>query len=136
MKENLFIPASMSYDQEMVPKSKDWVKRLNPDSKLPNFNTGRILVLLSQAINESLKPTKGSNEPESVEISEENYLTPLPSLKIFKELLLALRGTIFNSKKEVVMIAPIVRDVYVLDMTSSAQESCFFTKASDNLNWL
>ncbi|GJX46688.1 hypothetical protein Tco_0271878, partial [Tanacetum coccineum] len=46
------------------------------------------------------------------------------------------RGTIFNSNKEVVMIAPRVRDVYVLDMTSSAQESCFFTKASDNLNWL
>ncbi|GJY34939.1 hypothetical protein Tco_0419408 [Tanacetum coccineum] len=30
------------------------------------------------------------------------------------------RGTIFNSNKEVVMIAPRVRDVYVLDMTSSA----------------
>ncbi|GKA99038.1 hypothetical protein Tco_0826975 [Tanacetum coccineum] len=30
------------------------------------------------------------------------------------------RGTIFNSKKEVVMIALRVRDVYVLDMTSSA----------------
>ncbi|GJR47805.1 retrovirus-related pol polyprotein from transposon TNT 1-94 [Tanacetum coccineum] len=46
------------------------------------------------------------------------------------------RGTIFNSNKEVVMIAPRVRDVYVLDMTSSAKESCFFAKASDNLNWL
>ncbi|GKC54937.1 retrovirus-related pol polyprotein from transposon TNT 1-94 [Tanacetum coccineum] len=46
------------------------------------------------------------------------------------------RGTIFNSNKELVMIAPRVRDVYVLDMTSSAQESSFFTKASDNLNWL
>ncbi|GJW42815.1 retrovirus-related pol polyprotein from transposon TNT 1-94 [Tanacetum coccineum] len=46
------------------------------------------------------------------------------------------RGTIFNSKKEVVMIALRVRDVYVLDMTSSAQESCFFAKASENLNWL
>ncbi|GJV16583.1 retrovirus-related pol polyprotein from transposon TNT 1-94 [Tanacetum coccineum] len=34
------------------------------------------------------------------------------------------------------MIAPIVRDVYVFDMTSSAQESCFFAKAYDNLNWL
>ncbi|GJT30414.1 hypothetical protein Tco_0910689 [Tanacetum coccineum] len=33
------------------------------------------------------------------------------------------RGTIFNSNKEVVMIAPRVRDVYVFDMTSSAQES-------------
>ncbi|GJX50737.1 retrovirus-related pol polyprotein from transposon TNT 1-94 [Tanacetum coccineum] len=46
------------------------------------------------------------------------------------------RGTIFNSNKEVVMIAPRVRDVYVLDMTSSAQESCLFAKASENLNWL
>ncbi|GKC26830.1 retrovirus-related pol polyprotein from transposon TNT 1-94 [Tanacetum coccineum] len=46
------------------------------------------------------------------------------------------RGTIFNSNKEVVMIAPRVRDVYVLDMTSSAQEFCFFTKASENLNCL
>ncbi|GJV89542.1 retrovirus-related pol polyprotein from transposon TNT 1-94 [Tanacetum coccineum] len=46
------------------------------------------------------------------------------------------RGTIFNSNKEFVMIAPRVRDVYVLDMTSSAQESCFFAKASKNLNWL
>ncbi|GJT60067.1 retrovirus-related pol polyprotein from transposon TNT 1-94 [Tanacetum coccineum] len=46
------------------------------------------------------------------------------------------RGTIFNSNKEIVMIAPRVRDVYVLDMTSSAQESCFFAKAFENLNWL
>ncbi|GJX55589.1 retrovirus-related pol polyprotein from transposon TNT 1-94 [Tanacetum coccineum] len=46
------------------------------------------------------------------------------------------RETIFNSIKEVVMTAPRVRDVYVLDMTSSAQESCFFAKASENLNWL
>ncbi|GJX94550.1 retrovirus-related pol polyprotein from transposon TNT 1-94 [Tanacetum coccineum] len=46
------------------------------------------------------------------------------------------RGTIFNSNKEIVMIAPRVRDVYVLDMTYSAQESCFLAKASENLNWL
>ncbi|GJY42579.1 retrovirus-related pol polyprotein from transposon TNT 1-94 [Tanacetum coccineum] len=46
------------------------------------------------------------------------------------------RGTIFNSNKETVMIAPKVRDVYVLDMTSSAQESCFFAKATKNLNCL
>ncbi|GJW67394.1 retrovirus-related pol polyprotein from transposon TNT 1-94 [Tanacetum coccineum] len=29
-----------------------------------------------------------------------------------------------------------IKYVYVLDMTSSAQESCFFAKASENLNWL
>ncbi|GJS88385.1 retrovirus-related pol polyprotein from transposon TNT 1-94 [Tanacetum coccineum] len=46
------------------------------------------------------------------------------------------RGTIFNFNKEIVMIASRVRDVYVLDMTSSAQESCFFVKATKNLNWL
>ncbi|GJV58169.1 hypothetical protein Tco_1459174 [Tanacetum coccineum] len=39
------------------------------------------------------------------------------------------RGTIFNSNKEVVIIAPRVRDVYVLDMTSFSQESCFFLKS-------
>ncbi|GKB23549.1 retrovirus-related pol polyprotein from transposon TNT 1-94 [Tanacetum coccineum] len=46
------------------------------------------------------------------------------------------RGAIFNSNKEVVMIAQRVRDVYVLDMTSSTQESCLFAKAFENLNWL
>ncbi|GKA23418.1 hypothetical protein Tco_0709380 [Tanacetum coccineum] len=44
------------------------------------------------------------------------------------------RGTIFNSNKEIVMISPRVKDAYVFDMTSSAQESCFFAKASKNLN--
>ncbi|GJS22719.1 retrovirus-related pol polyprotein from transposon TNT 1-94 [Tanacetum coccineum] len=34
------------------------------------------------------------------------------------------KGIIFNSNKEVMRIAPRVRDVYVLDMTSSAQQSC------------
>ncbi|GJT68763.1 retrovirus-related pol polyprotein from transposon TNT 1-94 [Tanacetum coccineum] len=54
------------------------------------------------------------------------------------------RGTIFKSNKEVVMIAPTSAAIlskwgyyiYVLDMTSSAQESCFFAKASKDLNWL
>nr|GEU29758.1 retrovirus-related Pol polyprotein from transposon TNT 1-94 [Tanacetum cinerariifolium] len=43
------------------------------------------------------------------------------------------KGTIFNSNKEAVMIAPRVRDVYVLDMTSSAPESCFFAKVLASL---
>ncbi|GJY25817.1 retrovirus-related pol polyprotein from transposon TNT 1-94 [Tanacetum coccineum] len=79
--ENLFVPASMGYDQEMVPKTKDWVERLNPDSKLPNFNTGRILVPESQAVNESLET---SNTPESSKDSEAEFLTPLPPLKILQ----------------------------------------------------
>ncbi|GJR55175.1 retrovirus-related pol polyprotein from transposon TNT 1-94 [Tanacetum coccineum] len=79
--ENLFIPASIGYDQEMVPKTKDWVERLNPDSKLPNFNTGRILVLESEAVNESLESTETLNTPESSRDSEAESLTPLPPLK-------------------------------------------------------
>ncbi|GKG18646.1 hypothetical protein Tco_0372944, partial [Tanacetum coccineum] len=67
------------YNQEMVLKTKDWVKRLNPDSKLPNFNTGRILVPESQGVNESLET---SNTPESSKDSEAEFLTPLPPLKI------------------------------------------------------
>ncbi|GJW94281.1 hypothetical protein Tco_0173953 [Tanacetum coccineum] len=36
--ENVFIPASLSYDHEMIPKSKDLVEISNLDSRLPNFN--------------------------------------------------------------------------------------------------
>ncbi|GJU11732.1 retrovirus-related pol polyprotein from transposon TNT 1-94 [Tanacetum coccineum] len=43
------------------------------------------------------------------------------------------RGTIFNSNKEIIMIAPRVRDVYVLDMTSSAQESFYIHNHKDHL---
>ncbi|GJW57794.1 hypothetical protein Tco_0104525 [Tanacetum coccineum] len=53
-KDNPFVPAFLDYDHEMVLKSKDWVKRLNPYSKLPNFNTRRILVLKSEVVNECL----------------------------------------------------------------------------------
>ncbi|GJS32744.1 hypothetical protein Tco_0531126 [Tanacetum coccineum] len=80
-KENPFIPASLDYDHEMVPKSKDWVERLNPDSKLPNFNTGRILVLESQAVNECLQLTEAPADPESSKDSGSEPQTPLPPLK-------------------------------------------------------
>ncbi|GJV16465.1 retrovirus-related pol polyprotein from transposon TNT 1-94 [Tanacetum coccineum] len=61
--------------------SQYWVERLNPNSKLPNFNTGRILVLESQVVNESLESTKTLNTPESSKDSEAESLTPLPPLK-------------------------------------------------------
>ncbi|GJV99366.1 hypothetical protein Tco_1554618 [Tanacetum coccineum] len=77
--ENLSVPTSIGYDQEMVPKTKDWVERLNPDSKLPNFNTERILVPESQVFNESLET---SNTSESSKDSEAEFLTLLPPLKI------------------------------------------------------
>ncbi|GKB90835.1 hypothetical protein Tco_0963107 [Tanacetum coccineum] len=86
--ENIFAPTSMGYVQEMVPKAKDWVERLNLDSKLPNFNTRRILVPKSQDVNESLET---SNTPESSKDSEAEFLTPLPPLKSLQELLQAQR---------------------------------------------
>ncbi|GJW79299.1 retrovirus-related pol polyprotein from transposon TNT 1-94 [Tanacetum coccineum] len=46
------------------------------------------------------------------------------------------RGTIFNSNKEIVMISPRVRYVYVLDINYSEQSFCFFAEAAENLNWL
>ncbi|GJY35131.1 hypothetical protein Tco_0420509 [Tanacetum coccineum] len=79
--ENLFIPAYMGYDHEMVPKSKDWVERLNPNSKLLNFNIRRVLVPESQAVNESLKPNDTSITPESSKDSKAESPIPLPPLK-------------------------------------------------------
>ncbi|GKC78352.1 hypothetical protein Tco_1129126, partial [Tanacetum coccineum] len=79
--ENIFIPASIGYDQEMDPKTKDWVERLNPDSKLPNFNTRKNLVPESQAVNESLESTETLNTPKSSKDSEDESLTLLPPLK-------------------------------------------------------
>ncbi|GJV65217.1 hypothetical protein Tco_1476045 [Tanacetum coccineum] len=81
VKENAFITASLDYDHEMIPKSKDWVKRHNLDNKLINFNTRRILVLKSQAVNECLKLTKAYNDPESSKDSGSESLTLLPPLK-------------------------------------------------------
>ncbi|GJU36641.1 retrovirus-related pol polyprotein from transposon TNT 1-94 [Tanacetum coccineum] len=43
------------------------------------------------------------------------------------------RGKIFNSNKEIVMIVPRVRDVYALDMTSSAQEYFYIHNHKDHL---
>ncbi|GJU73469.1 hypothetical protein Tco_1264874 [Tanacetum coccineum] len=40
-------------------------QRHNPDSKLPNFNTGRLLVPESQAVNESLGLTEAPTDLES-----------------------------------------------------------------------
>ncbi|GJU93209.1 hypothetical protein Tco_1317965 [Tanacetum coccineum] len=65
----------------MILKSKDWVERHNPDSKLPNFNTGRILFPKSQVVNECLGLTKEPTDLESSKESGSEPLTPLPPLK-------------------------------------------------------
>ncbi|GJV09203.1 retrovirus-related pol polyprotein from transposon TNT 1-94 [Tanacetum coccineum] len=82
--EKWLTSSKKGYDHEMVPKSKDWVERLNPDSKLLNFNTRRILVPDSQVVNESLKPTKASTDPESSKDSKAESLTSLSPLKILQ----------------------------------------------------
>nr|GEX53488.1 retrovirus-related Pol polyprotein from transposon TNT 1-94 [Tanacetum cinerariifolium] len=56
----------------------EMVERLNPDIKIPNFNTERILVLESQAVKESLETL---NTPESSKDFEAEFLTSLPPLK-------------------------------------------------------
>ncbi|GKE34084.1 hypothetical protein Tco_1453406 [Tanacetum coccineum] len=67
-------------------RNGEWIditmrKRLNPDSKLLNFNTGRVLIPESQAVNESLKPTDTPVTPESSKDSKAEPLIPLPLLK-------------------------------------------------------
>ncbi|GJY91453.1 retrovirus-related pol polyprotein from transposon TNT 1-94 [Tanacetum coccineum] len=56
----------------------------------------------------------------------------------FEVLFTKTQGTIFNQNNEVVLIAPRIRDVYVIDMSSYNEESnaCFFAKASNSVNWL
>nr|GEU39538.1 retrovirus-related Pol polyprotein from transposon TNT 1-94 [Tanacetum cinerariifolium] len=55
-----------------------------------NFNTRSILFPKSQAVNECLQLTKVPTDHESSKESGSELQTPLPSLKIFKELLQAL----------------------------------------------
>ncbi|GJW93369.1 retrovirus-related pol polyprotein from transposon TNT 1-94 [Tanacetum coccineum] len=56
----------------------------------------------------------------------------------FKVLFTKTQGTIFNQNDEVVLIAPIRRDIDVIDMSSFNKESnaYFFAKASPKVNWL
>ncbi|GKE71013.1 hypothetical protein Tco_1529085 [Tanacetum coccineum] len=65
----------------MAPLFRTLVERLNPDIKLPNFNTGRILVLDSEAVNECLQLTEVFFDPESSKESSSESQTPLPPLK-------------------------------------------------------
>nr|GEV70624.1 retrovirus-related Pol polyprotein from transposon TNT 1-94 [Tanacetum cinerariifolium] len=78
---------ALADDELSVEKNhahNDWVERLNPDSKLSNFNIRRIIVPESQAVNESVKPTEASTDPESSKDSEAESLTFLPPLKILQ----------------------------------------------------
>ncbi|GJY58385.1 hypothetical protein Tco_0458277 [Tanacetum coccineum] len=80
---------------EQLKEEKKINEKWLTDSKkqASKLNTGRILVPESQAVNESLKPTEASTDPESSKDSEAESLTPLPPLKI-------LHGASPSSKEE------------------------------------
>ncbi|GJT05368.1 retrovirus-related pol polyprotein from transposon TNT 1-94 [Tanacetum coccineum] len=78
--DNLFVPASLDYDHEMIPKSKDWVERLNPESKLPNFNTRRILVPERPATIFDPEPVTSSVPIEVKTYDQESKIYELPKL--------------------------------------------------------
>ncbi|GJX88602.1 retrovirus-related pol polyprotein from transposon TNT 1-94 [Tanacetum coccineum] len=80
--DELTVGKNHARNSEWIDITTRKVERLNPDSKLPNFNTGRILVPESQPVNESLKPKETTTNPESSKDSEAESLTPLPPLKI------------------------------------------------------
>ncbi|GKE05259.1 hypothetical protein Tco_1397277 [Tanacetum coccineum] len=80
-KDNTFVPASLDYDHEVIPKSKDGVERINLDSKLLNFNTGRILVPNSKTVNKCLQLTEAPSDPKSSNGSGSKPQTLLPPLK-------------------------------------------------------
>ena len=49
-----------------------------------------------------------------------------------------LQGIVTNINKEIVLIAPRSRDVYIIDMTPVVPQTqvCFYTKASADISWL
>ena len=51
----------------MIPKSNDWIVRDNPVSKLPNFETGKILLPESQALKNMLGLTEQLSKLELTE---------------------------------------------------------------------
>ncbi|GJV18967.1 ribonuclease H-like domain-containing protein [Tanacetum coccineum] len=82
--DELVVGKNHARNGEWIDITMRKVERQNPDSKLPNFNIGRILVPESQAVNESLRLTEAPTNPESLKESGSEPQTPLPLLKILK----------------------------------------------------
>lgn len=76
-----FLLANILSSKELTPKPSDWIERVNPESKLPNFNTGRILEPESQAIKELLGVTDEPSHTESTTETKSDSQSPLPPLK-------------------------------------------------------
>ncbi|GJZ87532.1 retrovirus-related pol polyprotein from transposon TNT 1-94 [Tanacetum coccineum] len=79
--DELFMGKNHARNGEWINITMKKVERLYPNSKLPNFNTGRILVPESQAVNECLQLTEKYSDPESSKDSGSEPQTPLPPLK-------------------------------------------------------
>jgi hypothetical protein len=76
-----FLSTSILFSKELTPIPSDWIERHNPDSKIPNFNTGRILEPESQVIKELLGVTDELSPTESITESKYDSQSPLPPLK-------------------------------------------------------
>nr|GEU32238.1 retrovirus-related Pol polyprotein from transposon TNT 1-94 [Tanacetum cinerariifolium] len=118
-----------SYDQDthghnMVISLRRGIKHRNPQHVTKSYETCGSTVHTITDHNDIVRFRRG-------EALQAKKVEALKSKKFDEK-----RGTIFNSNKEIVMIALIVRDVYILDMTCATQESCFFSTAIENLNWL
>ncbi|GJX28188.1 retrovirus-related pol polyprotein from transposon TNT 1-94 [Tanacetum coccineum] len=150
----LFSPSQQK--PELGPTKDFKAKYNNVNAKLALLSSGALTSKSSMVKNKGLvteayewdEEDVSSNDNEMVEVKllmtldDENVVVGKESARNGEWVKISIRkfdekkGIIFNSNKEVVMIALRVRDVYVLDMTSSAQQSCFISKASESLNWL
>ncbi|GJS49295.1 hypothetical protein Tco_0599416 [Tanacetum coccineum] len=83
LKNKGLVTETFNWDKEEVSDDEEEIKveRLNPDSKLSNFNIRKILVPESQAINECLQLTEESFNPKSSKETGSEPQTPLPPLK-------------------------------------------------------
>jgi hypothetical protein len=76
-----FLSTNILSSKELTPLHSDWIERNNPDSKMPNFDTGRILEPESQAIKELLGVTDELSPTESITESKSDSQSQLPPLK-------------------------------------------------------
>nr|GEU37734.1 uncharacterized mitochondrial protein AtMg00810-like [Tanacetum cinerariifolium] len=82
--DELVVGKNHARNGEWIDITMRKVERHNTSRKLPNFNTRRILVFESLAVNEFLKLTDATTDPESSKESGSEPQTPLPLLKFLQ----------------------------------------------------
>ncbi|GJW06291.1 retrovirus-related pol polyprotein from transposon TNT 1-94 [Tanacetum coccineum] len=111
-------------------KQRDYLKRSvwYPDSGCSRHMTGVKQYLHRYSKESSLKVVFGDNSLGDTEGYGSVNCNGITFIK----------GTIFNKKDEIVLIAPRRRDVYVIEMSSYNTDSnaFFYAKASPSVNWL